>query len=171
MKIKNRFVRSATYEAMAGFDGTVKDQLCGYMEELSRGEVGLIITGRAHVTREGQAGPRQMGIYSDAMIDGLRRITSVVHENGGVIAAQLAHAGQQGIGKDEYAALGPSDRFETGVKKASAMTVDDIKRTVIAFGDAAERTVKSGFDGIQIHAAHGYLLSQFLSSHFNLKIG
>ena len=169
MKIKNRFVRSATYEAMAGLDGTVKDQLCDYMEELSRGEVGLIITGHAHVSREGQAGPRQMGIYSDAMIDGLKRITSVVHEKGGVIAVQLAHAGQRGIGKDEYAAIGPSDMFEAGVKKASAMTVDDIKRTVIAFGDAAERAVKSGFDGIQVHAAHGYLLGQFLSSHYNKR--
>ena len=169
MKIKNRFVRSATYEAMAELDGTVKDQLCGYMEELSRGEVGLIITGHSHVTREGQAGPRQMGIYSDEMIDGLKRITSVVHEKGGVIAVQLAHAGQQGIGKDEYAALGPSDVFEEGAKKASAMTVGDIKKTVIAFGDAAERAVKSGFDGVQIHAAHGYLLSQFLSSHYNKR--
>jgi len=169
MKTKNRFVRSATYEAMAGLDGTVQDQLCCYMDDLSRGEVGLIITGHAHVTREGQAGPRQMGIYSDAMIDGLRRITSIVHENGGVIAVQLAHAGQQGIGKDEYAALGPSDIFEAGVKKASAMTVDVIKKTVIAFGDAAERAVKSGFDGIQIHAAHGYLLSQFLSTQYNKR--
>ena len=169
MKIKNRFVRSATYEAMAGLDGTVQDQLCDYMDDLSRGEVGLIITGHAHVTLEGQAGTRQMGIYSDAMVDGLRRITSIVHENGGVIAVQLAHAGQQGIGTDEYTALGPSDVFEDGVKKASAMTVDDIKRTVIAFGDAAERAIKSGFDGIQIHAAHGYLLSQFLSPHYNKR--
>ncbi len=169
MKIKNRFVRSATYEAMAGLDGTVQDQLCRYMDDLSRGEVGLIITGHAHVAREGQAGPRQMGIYSDAMIDGLRRITSIVHENGGVIAVQLAHAGQQGIGKDQYAALGPSDIFESGVKRASAMTVDEIQKTVIAFGDAAERAVKSDFDGIQIHAAHGYLLSQFLSTHYNKR--
>ncbi len=167
MKVKNRFVRSATYEAMAELDGTVTDQLCGYMEELSRGEVGLIITGHSHVAREGQAGPRQMGIYSDEMIDGLKRITSVVHENGGVIAVQLAHAGQQGIGQDAYAAIGPSDVFKAGVKRASAMTADDIKRTVIAFGDAADRAVKSGFDGLQIHAAHGYLLSQFLSPHYN----
>ena len=169
MNLKNRFVRSATYEAMAEPDGTVKDQLCSYMEELSRGEVGLIITGHSHVAREAQAGPRQMGIYSDAMIDGLKRITSVVHENGGVIAVQLGHAGQHGIGKEEYTALGPSDVFEAGAKKASAMTADDIKRTVIAFGDAAERAVKSGFDGTQIHAAHGYLLSQFLSPHYNKR--
>ncbi len=169
MKTKNRFVRSATYEAMAGLDGAVKDQLCDYMGELSRGEVGLIITGHAHVTREGQAGPRQMGIYSDAMIDGLKRITLVVHENGGVIAVQLAHAGQRGIAKDEYAALGPSEIFEAGVKTAAEMTTDDIKLTISAFGDAAERAVKSGFDAIQIHSAHGYLLSQFLSPHYNKR--
>ncbi len=169
MKIKNRFVRSATYEAMAGLDGIVQDQLCGCMEELSRGEVGLIITGHAYVTKRGQAGPRQMGIYSDAMIDGLRRITSVVHENGGVIAVQLAHAGQRGIAKDQYAAIGPSELFAAGAKIAAEMTADDIKSTISDFGDAAERAVKSAFDAIQIHAAHGYLLSQFLSPHYNRR--
>ena len=169
MKIKNRFIRSATYEAMAELDGTVKDQLCDYMEELSRAEVGLIISGHAHVTMEGQAGPRQMGIYSDAMIDGLKRITSIVHQNGGVIAVQLAHAGQKGIARAEYAALGPSAIFKDDVKKSAEMTADDIKRTIGAFGDAAERAVKSGFDAIQIHSAHGYLLSQFLSPHYNKR--
>lgn len=169
MKLKNRFVRSATYEAMAGLDGMVTDQLCDYMEELSRGEVGLIITGHAHVTRAGQAGPRQIGIYSDAMIDGLQRMTSVVHQNGGVIGVQLAHAGQRGIGKDEYAALGPTDIFTGDIKTTAAMTVGDIKKTVTAFADAAERAVTSGFDLVQIHAAHGYLLGQFLSCHYNSR--
>jgi len=169
MTLQNRFVRSATYEAMADLDGTVKDQLCDYMDQLSRGDVGLIITGHAHVTREAQAGPRQMGIYSDEMIDGLQRITSIVHNNGGVIAVQLAHAGQRGIGKDEYAALGPSEAFEEGVKVASEMTESDITQTIRAFGDAAERAVTAGFDAIQIHSAHGYLLSQFLSPHYNKR--
>jgi len=167
MEIQNRFVRSATYEAMAGIDGTVRDQLLGCMAELTHGCVGLIISGHAHVAREGQAGPRQMGIFSDALIDGLKRLTSTVHENGGVIAVQLAHAGKRGIGKGEYGPLGPSETFEEGVKKSSSMTVDDIKRTTEVFGDAAERAVKSGFDAIQIHAAHGYLLSQFLSPRYN----
>lgn len=169
MKLKNRFVRSATHEAMAELDGTVKDQLLGCMAELVRGEVGLVITGHAHVIREGQAGVRQMGVFSDAMIDGLKRISSVVHENGGIVAIQLAHAGNRGKGKNEYAALGPSDLFIDGIKKASAMTVDDIKRTIKAFGEAAERSVKSGFDAVQIHAAHGYLLSQFLSPYYNRR--
>lgn len=83
MKIKNRFVRSATHEAMAGFDGMVNDKLLGCMAELALGEVGLIITGHAHVTREGEAGPRQMGIDSDEMIEGLKRLTSAVHKNDG----------------------------------------------------------------------------------------
>lgn len=169
MTLQNRFVRSATYEAMAKLDGTVKDQLCDYMDQLSRGNVGLIITGHAHVTREGQAGPRQMGIYSDEMIVGLQRITSIVHNNGGVIAVQLAHAGQRGIGKDQYASLGPSEAFEKGVTIASEMTETDIQQTILAFGDAAERAVAAGFDAIQIHSAHGYLLSQFLSPHYNKR--
>ena len=169
MKVKNRFVRSATYEAMAELDGKVKEQLLDYMAELVLGEVGLVITGHAHVTLEGQAGDRQMGIYSDAMIDGLKRVTSTVHENGGVVAIQLAHAGIRGIGKEQYSAIGPSDVFEEGVKKASAMTDVDINRTIQSFGDAADRAVKSGFDAIQIHSAHGYLLSQFLSPHYNKR--
>ena len=74
IKIKNRFVRSATHEAMAGLDGRVNDQLLDCMAQLVLGEVGLVITGHAHVTLEGQAGPRQMGIYSDAMIDSLKQV-------------------------------------------------------------------------------------------------
>jgi 2,4-dienoyl-CoA reductase-like NADH-dependent reductase (Old Yellow Enzyme family) len=169
MNIKNRFVRSATHEAMAGLDGRANDQLLDCMAELARGEVGLIITGHAHVSREGQAGPRQMGIYSNAMIDSLKQVTSTVHKNDGLVAVQLAHAGKNGIGKSDYAPLGPSEVFGKGVKKASAMTVDDIERTVKAFGDAAQRAVESDFDAVQIHAAHGYLLSQFLSPYYNKR--
>lgn len=169
MRMKNRFVRSATYEAMAEKDGTVKNQLLDCMAELAMGETGLIITGHTFVSREGQAGPRQMGIYSDSMIPGLKRISSVIHDNGGVVAVQLAHAGMRGIGKNQYAPLCPSDIFEKNIKKASAMTHDDIKKTIKAFGDGAQRAVESGFDAVQIHSAHGYLLSQFLSPHYNKR--
>ncbi|CAG36109.1 NADH:flavin oxidoreductase [Desulfotalea psychrophila] len=169
LELKNRFIRSATYEAMAGLDGRVTDQLLLYMANLAQGELGLIISGHTHVTLEGQAGPRQMGIYSDEMIEGLQRFTATVHENGGLIAAQLAHAGLRAIGRNEYAPLSPSDLFAGSLKVASEMTVDDIARTVKAFGDAGQRAVAAGFDAIQIHAAHGYLLSQFLSPHYNTR--
>jgi 2,4-dienoyl-CoA reductase-like NADH-dependent reductase (Old Yellow Enzyme family) len=169
MKLKNRFVRSATYEAMAGIDGTVEDRLVNLMAELARGDLGLIITGHTFVTKEGQAGHRQLGIYSDAMIDGLKRLTSVVHQNGSLVAVQLAHAGQRGIGKGGDAAFGPSAWVESDVQKASEMTPDDIQRTITAFGDASERAVKAGFDAVEIHSAHSYLLSQFLSPRYNKR--
>jgi 2,4-dienoyl-CoA reductase-like NADH-dependent reductase (Old Yellow Enzyme family) len=167
MALKNRFVRSATYEAMANLDGTAKDSLLNCMATLAKGEIGLVITGHSHVTLEGQAGPGQLGIYSDAMMDSLKQVVLAVRENGGAVAVQLAHAGIRGIGKDQYSPLGPSDLFEEKVKKASAMTIEDIKRTVKAFGDAAQRAVKAGFDAVEIHGAHGYLLSQFLSPYYN----
>lgn len=169
IKIKNRFVRSATYEAMAGRDGKVTDQLLACMTELARGEIGLIITGHAYVAKEGQAGPRQLGIHSDEMLDSLKQVSRTIHENKGLVAVQLAHAGKNGIGKGEYAPLGPSEIFKEDIKKTAAMTVDDIKRTVKAFGDAAQRAVESDFDAVQIHAAHGYLLSQFLSPYYNKR--
>lgn len=169
MTLKNRFVRSATYEAMANLDGTAKETLLDYMARLARGDVGLIITGHTHVTLEGQAGPRQLGIYSDAMLDSLKQVSHAVHENGGMVAAQLAHAGMRGIGKDAFAPIGPSDVIKKDIKIASAMTIDDIKRTIKAFGDAAKRAVIAGFDAIEIHAAHGYLLSQFLSPFYNKR--
>lgn len=169
MALKNRFVRSATYESMANLDGTAKDTLLDYMVKLVKGGVGLIITGHAHVTLEGQAGPNQMGIYSDALIDNLKQVAQTVHEYGGAVAVQLAHAGMRGIGKEAFAPLGPSDVIEKDIKKVSAMTVDDIKKTVQAFGDAAQRSVISGFDAVEIHAAHGYLLSQFLSPYYNKR--
>ena len=169
MKIKNRFVRSATYEALADLDGRATHQLLECMAQLTQGRVGLMITGHAHVTREGQAGPRQLGIYSDEMIDSLKQVASAVHKNGGVVAVQLAHAGKNGIGKDAHAPLAPSDIFKKEVKKASAMTLDDINKTIKAFGDAAVRAVKAGFDTVEIHAAHGYLISQFLSPHYNKR--
>lgn len=170
MQLPNRFVRSATYEAMAGTDGTVKEQLLHCMADLARGKVGLIITGHAHVALEGQAGPRQMGIYSDTLIEGLGQLTAVVHEHGGIVAVQLAHAGNKAIGAGEHAPLGPSEVSGESGTIAHAMTAVDIKRTVSSFGDAAVRAVKAGFDAVQIHAAHGYLLSQFLSPHFNQRV-
>lgn len=169
MKLKNRFVRSATYEAMANLDGTVKQSLLDCMARLARGHVGLIITGHAHVTMEGQAGPNQLGIYSDAMIDSLKKVSRTVHENGGMVAAQLAHAGIRGIGKDAFTPMGPSDLIKKEIQLASAMGIADIKKTIKAFGDAAQRAVTAGFDAVEIHAAHGYLLSQFLSPFYNKR--
>jgi 2,4-dienoyl-CoA reductase-like NADH-dependent reductase (Old Yellow Enzyme family) len=170
LKVRNRFVRSATWEGMAQADGFVTPRLTALMAELARAEVGLIITGHAYVSPEGQAGQRQMGIYSDDFITSLRSMTDAVHDAGGTIVAQLAHSGC--LGRPEISrteCVGPSARpeiYKSSCREAGPEEIEDI---VSAFAASAVRARKAGFDGVQIHAAHGYLLSQFLSPFFNLR--
>ena len=93
MTLANRFVRSATWEGMAADDGACTTKLVNLMTALAKGGVGLIISSHAYVSPEGQAGPWQLGVYSDALIPGLETMAKAVHENGGKIVMQLAHAG------------------------------------------------------------------------------
>lgn len=169
LKLRNRFVRSATYEALAGTDGSVTPELATFMAELSKGDIGLVISGHAHVLPEGQAGPHQMGAFSDALVPGLSLAAQAVRKHGAAVALQLAHAGVHGIGKGPHAPVGPSDGQGMAGQQATAMTREDIARTITAFGDAARRAKEAGFDAVQIHAAHGYLLSQFLSPFYNKR--
>jgi len=170
MRLSNRFVRSATWEGMAADDGTVTPKLIETNVALARGCVGLIISGHCYVRREGQAGPWQLGISSDNCIPGLRSLTEAVHKAGGKIVAQLAHAGNFAsealTGEppwvvSNFAGLANSPRRE--------MTAADIKQIVLGFAEAAGRAKLAGFDGVQLHSAHGYLLSQFLSPAFNKR--
>ncbi len=93
MSLANRFVRSATWEGMAGEDGSCTPKLTQLMVQLARGGVGLIISSDSYVSKEGQAGPWQLGIYSDELIAGFSEMTKAVHEAVGKIVMQLAHAG------------------------------------------------------------------------------
>ena len=170
MTLANRFVRSATWEGMAADDGACTPKLIDLMTELAKGEVGLIISSHAYVSPEGQAGPWQLGVYKDSLIPGLKALTQAVHENGGKIILQLAHAGFFAHAKlTGQTPLAPSnvDGFAKSPRKE--MTVNDIQDVVKSFGTAAKRAQEAGFDGVQIHAAHGYLLSQFLSPAFNRR--
>lgn len=169
LTLKNRFVRSATWEGMAENDGRVSPQLVELMAELAAGAVGLIITGHAYVSKEGQAGPRQLGICSEELVPGLAQMAAAVHEQGGSIVVQLAHAGiQAGHKLTGMEPIGPSALMTEG-SPGRQMSLQEIRKVVEAFGRAAARAVEAGFDGVQIHAAHGYLLSQFLSPYFNRR--
>ena len=168
MTLANRFVRSATWEGMAGEDGSCTPRLVELMVQLAEGGVGLIISSHTYVSQEGQARPRQLGIYSDKLVAGYSEMTEAVHEASGKIVMQLAHAGiQANASLTGQPPLGPSP-FEK-VPAGQAMTDEDIQKTIEAFGQAALRAQTAGFDGVQIHAAHGYLLSQFLSPFFNRR--
>jgi len=168
MTLKNRFVRSATAEGMAAEDGACTPRLIDLMAELTEGGVGLIITGHAYVTKRGQASPAQLGIYDDKLIPGLRAMVDAVHQRNGRIVAQLAHSGMLAIPKlINGAPLAPSAIEGLVDVPLQEMTIEDINNTVEAFGRAGERAREAGFDGVQIHAAHSYLLSQFLSPAYN----
>jgi len=170
MEISNRFVRSATWEGMAAEDGSVTPKLIETLVALAKGGVGLVITSHAYVLPEGQAGPWQLGIYKNELVSGLKEMTAAVHRFGAKIVMQVSHAGKFAAAPltgrppfvvSDFDGLSKSPREE--------MTVDYIREVVVAFSNAARRAKAAGFDGVQIHSAHGYLLSQFLSPEFNRR--
>ena len=170
LKLGNRFVRSATWEGMATPEGACTPALLDLMSGLAKGGVGLIITSHAYVRREGQAGSRQLGIYEDTLMEGFRNMTKAVHDLGGRIVVQIAHAGLfANSALSNRIPLAPSQLGHLSDHPHREMTVEEIQKTAASFGRAAYRARESGFDGVQIHAAHGYLLSQFLSPAFNKR--
>ena len=117
-----------------------------------------------YVTEHGKAHAGMAGISGEIQVPKLKELTDAVHEHGGKIVAQLNHAGYNSI----VDRAGPSE-YNGGAWRTRALSCDEIKGIVDAFGDAAERAVEAGFDGVQLHGAHGYLISQFLSSLANMR--
>ena len=167
MVLRNRFVHSATNEGMANADGSVNERLIRWQEEVAVGEVGLIVPGSAYVSARGKVKPGQKGVHNDETVPGLSMMAEAVHKHGSCIALQLTHAGGNKHGPLEgETALGPSD-MKLAEIPCRAMTRDDIVQTVADFAAAAVRARKAGFDAVQLHGAHSYLLSQFVSPYFN----
>ncbi len=169
MVVKNRLVRSATFEGMAR-SGYVTDDFVRLYKALAEGGVGLIITGYAYVHRMGQSYLSMTGIDRDEFIPGLKRVTETIHEHGDgcKISMQLAHCGRQSHILETP--LAPSPVFEPVANKMPReMTRREIEETIDAFAEGAVRAKKAGFDAVQIHAAHGYLLNEFLSPYTNKR--
>lgn len=172
IELPNRFVCSATYEAMAGENGEVSEELVKRYTTLAKGEVGLSITGLLYVEPSGRGYRFQAGIHNDRMLDGLGRLAEAVHQHGGKIAFQLAHCGRQTTRQMAgQRPMAPSARGRDPVNfvKPRMMTESDIGQTIEAFGQAARRAAEAGADAVQLHAAHGYLISEFLSPFFNTR--
>jgi 2,4-dienoyl-CoA reductase-like NADH-dependent reductase (Old Yellow Enzyme family) len=168
LSMANRFVRSATWEGLADDHGAVTPRLIDMVCKLASGGVGLIITGHAFVSPEGRALKLQTAIYSDDFLPGLSQMAASVHDLGGKIVVQLAHAGAHGR-TGEAGAMGPSEtKTDTGLP-IKEMTPVDMEAVTKAFALAAARAEAAGYDGVQIHGAHGYLFSQFLSPFFNKR--
>ena len=144
IQLQNRSVRSATYEGMATENGLMTPGLIDEMKKLAEGEVGLIISGHAYVSLEGQAGPLQMSVDRDECIPGLTQMAQAVHDADSKTIVQLAHAGAQGLNTEN--AFGPSQITNVMSNKVcSEMSITDIKNTINAFSEAALRTKKAGF--------------------------
>ena len=171
MTLRNRMVRSATWEGMCDPDGRPTEKLTEFYRQLALGGVGLLITGYTFVTPEGKQLPGKMGIHTDDFAEAYKKMTSAIHEAGGAVAVQLVHAGGQTDSSNAgRQPLAPSavkvDQFP---EMPAELTLDEIDTIVEAFAKGAQRAKEWGFDAVQLHGAHGYLINQFLSPLTNQR--
>jgi 2,4-dienoyl-CoA reductase-like NADH-dependent reductase (Old Yellow Enzyme family)/thioredoxin reductase len=171
MELANRAVMPAMGTSLAEPGGTVGESLLAYIKRQAGGGAGLIISEVACVHPAGLVGPNHLGAYDDRFIPGLREYAAAIHEAGGKAAMQLHHAGRESfflLQKGE--AIGPSAIPSVVYRMAPReMTLEDIQEIVDAFGQAARRARDAGFDAVEVHGAHGYLLTQFLSALSNQR--
>ena len=172
MELKNRLVRSATHEGMSDENGFPTPALYKLYERLAKGGIGLITTGFAYVCHDGKSPFIGMqGIDSDEHIPKYRELVEHAHQHGTKIAMQIVHCGRQTTKK----AIGRQPLAPSPVKDQSffvmprEMTDEDIERIFEAFAQASRRVRESGFDAVQIHGAHGFLVNQFLCPHTNRR--
>ncbi|MHA1907373.1 MAG: oxidoreductase [Candidatus Thorarchaeota archaeon] len=163
-ELKNRFMRSATTTYYADEQGNLREGAIQLYENLAIGDVGLIIKGHLGITEEGRIHQGMAKISSEKNIPQLAELTRRVHGSGGTIIAQINHGGIRNLPER----IGPSQYHGDGWT-AREMTESEIYSIIDAFGDASERAIQAGFDGVQIHCAHGYILSQFLSREVNKR--
>jgi 2,4-dienoyl-CoA reductase-like NADH-dependent reductase (Old Yellow Enzyme family) len=163
MDIKNRFIRSATTSYWSDKRGIVRPQIIDLYRRLAQGGIGLIVKGHLYVEDSGKAHVGMAGISHDYHVPRLKELTDEVHNNGAKIVAQLNHGGMYSMTDS----AGPSEN-SAGLKTRS-LSSEEIREIVEAFGEAAHRALAAGFDGVQIHGAHGYLISQFLSRMVNRR--
>ncbi|CAG9610563.1 NADPH dehydrogenase NamA [Pseudoneobacillus rhizosphaerae] len=141
-----------------------------YTHYVSRavGQVGLIILEATAVTAQGRISPQDLGIWSDEHIEGLSKLVQLMKEHGAATGIQIAHAGRKAVIDGEI--IAPSSLpFNEKMKTPKEMSIDDISKTIEAFKLGAERAKKAGFDVIEIHGAHGYLINEFLSPLSNKR--
>ena len=171
LQLRNRLVRSATAEHMTDAEGRPEKPLADLYGELARGGVGLIITGHCFVHEGGRCQVQMTGAHRDELIPALEMLTTAVHDEGGLVAMQINHGGRE---CREDAIPGPAVApspvpTAKGKQRPEELSEEGIKEIVAAFGDAAGRAQAAGFDGVQIHAAHGYLINQFNSPAANWR--
>lgn len=173
IKLKNRVIRSATHEGMADENGYPTDRLLKIYEMLAKNDVGCIITGYAGVMQNGKSNYHNMlMINNDSFIDSYKTLTRKIHDHQTPIILQIAHCGRQTRSKiTGLPTVAPSpirDKF-FNEETPTELSESEILEIIDNFVSAIERAKEAEFDGVQLHLAHGYLLSQFLSSYTNRR--
>lgn len=173
LNLRNRIVMPPMWSAQAAPDGRVTDPIIEYHRKRAAAGCGLVIVEHAFVHPRGRHTPTQIGVDCDAMIDGLARLAAAVRAEGAVICMQLAHAGSRGssayLGQVPVAPSAVRHPYEPTGEVPEALTPMQFDEVVDAFGAAAVRAREAGFNAVEIHAAHGFLLSQFLSPLTNRR--
>jgi 2,4-dienoyl-CoA reductase-like NADH-dependent reductase (Old Yellow Enzyme family) len=172
VRVRNRFVRSATHEWMCEEDGTPKPELGDLLEALAKGGVGLIVTGYSYVNIKGKSIAGQNAMHEDRLIPLHKSMVDRVHSHGARIFMQLVHGGRQAlVGKEltgEVIAPSAVPDLKNDVHPRE-MTEEEILGTIDDFVASTRRAKEAGFDGVQLHVAHGFLLSSFISPHTNRR--
>jgi 2,4-dienoyl-CoA reductase-like NADH-dependent reductase (Old Yellow Enzyme family)/thioredoxin reductase len=176
LELKNRIMLAAMVSNFCTEDGFVTDRFKAYHANIARGGCGLNVTESSYVSPEGKRIRYCVGAYDDKLIPGLKELTAAVHAEGGKIAQQIFHGGRECSSEiTGLQPVGPSSlisRFRAITKKIEmprAMTLEEIELMVSKFGDAARRAREAKFDAVEIHGAHGYLITQFLSPYANKR--
>ncbi|MPQ44947.1 NADH:flavin oxidoreductase [Clostridium tarantellae] len=168
---KNRFVRAATWENYATENGHMTDKLFEIYESIAKNQVGTIITGYVNIVKEEKPNAGMMGMYDDSFIEEYKKLTSMCHKYDSKIILQLSYGGTKttfNIGERTIFAPSVVPELSTGTVGVE-MTKDDIEYIIDSFAKAAKRAKESGFDGVEIHGAHTYLINQFLSPYYNRR--
>ncbi len=173
LQLHNRLVMPPMATSKSQEDGIVSQALLDYYEEKSRGgHIGLIIIEHSFISRQGKAGKNQLSIAEDRVIDNLKNLSTIIHKNGSKAVMQINHAGSaadEEVTGSVPVAPSPVQNLRTGKGIPRELSKSEISGIVASFAQAAARVKAAGFDGVEIHSAHGYLLNQFFSPLSNKR--
>ena len=164
LTLKNRIVMPPMQTSRATVKGAVTERLIGFYVRRSTA-LGLLIVEHSYISAAGKLSPKQLGIYDDELIHGLKRLASRIHAVGTPVVLQITHAG--GVANKKIIGAEPAGPSATG--KTRELTISEIEALVEEFAMAAKRATKAGFDGVELHGAHGFLLNQFFSPLLNKR--
>ena len=170
--VPNRFVMSPMGNNLANTDGTMSERSVNYYGARAQGGYGLITLEATVVYKEAKGGPRKPCLFDDSTVDSFRAVVDACHSAGAVVSVQLQHAGPEGSSKVTGYPLKAASAIPAacGRETPEAMHREEIYRLVEAYGDAARRAADAGIDMVELHCAHGYLLSSFISARTNKRV-